>query len=113
MSLAQVLLPPPTTQGFDEWAFAHYQHHLAIISAVQQSKKVHLQLLPIWPVNPQNIQIWLENHQFMHNQMNAVLKVQGSDLSSIQWEDEKQRQGFFFLNFQEHRSAAINTGVSI
>jgi hypothetical protein len=96
-------------QGLDEWAFAHYQHHLAIASAIRDKHNIRLDVTNIWPMNPRNIQVWLEAHQFIHNEMNAVLHVQGNDLSAINWDDDKQRQGFFFLNFQEHRSAATNT----
>lgn len=109
MSLPQILLPPPTGSGIDEWAFAHYQHHLAIADAIKAKHGISIDNTALWPLNPRNIEVWLEAHQFVHNQMNAVLKVQGNDLSSINWEDEKQREGFFFLNFQEHRSAATNT----
>ena len=113
MSLPQIILPPPTSQGIDEWAFAHYQHHLAIVDAIKQAKNVTINVPQIWPLNPRNIEVWLENHQFLHNEMNAVLKVQGNDLSSINWEDQKQREGFFFLNFQEHKAAATNVGLPI
>jgi hypothetical protein len=113
MSLTQIILPPPTPNGFEEWAFAHFQHHLAIIDAVRQTKQINLQLEQIWPVSIRNVETWLEAHQFMHNEMNAVLGVQGNDLSTFNWQDEKQREGFFYLNFQEHRSAAQNAGVPI
>lgn len=113
MSLPQVLLPPPTDKGLDEWAFAHFQHHLAIVGVLRSQKKANIDVTGLWPINPQNIQVWLEAHQFVHNQTNAVLKIQGNDLSAINWEDEKQRQGFFFLNYQEHKAAATNVGVPI
>lgn len=113
MSLPQVLLPPPTDNGLDEWAFAHFQHHLAIAQAIKAKHNITLNVPLIWPINPHNIEVWLENHQFIHNEMNAVLKVQGNDLSTLNWEDQRQRQGFFFLNYQEHQSAATNTGLPI
>ena len=113
MSLAQLILPPPTVTGFDEWGFAHFQHHLAIISAIAQQKQIRLPVQQIWPVSLRNVETWLEAHQFMHNEMNAVLKVQGNDLSTFDWRDDKQREGFFYLNFQEHRSCAQNVGLPI
>ena len=113
MSLAQVLFPPPTKQGLDEWAFAHYQHHLAIQAAALQAKKTNLPIPQIWPINLNNVEDWLESHQLLHNQANALFNVQGNDLSTFNWNDEKQREGFFYLNFQEHRSLAINSGLPI
>lgn len=113
MSLSQVLLPPPTERGFDEWSFAHAQHHLAIAGALLQVKKVSVVLPPLWPINLSNVEVWLENHQFVHNQQNSELGIQGNDLESFNWQDEKQRAGFFFLNFIEHRSAGQNVGLPI
>ena len=114
MSLPQVILPPPTgLQGLEEWAFAHYQHHLAIADAALKVKRVKLVILQIYPMSLDNLQDWLEDHQTIHNEMNALFKVQGNDLSTLNWNDERQREGFFFLNFMEHRSVAANTGLSI
>lgn len=113
MSLAQLILPPPTEQGLEEWAFAHWQHHLAIATAVKQVHSINLDVGNLWPMSLRNVETWLEAHQFAHNEMNAILRVNGNDLSTFDWKDEKQRQGFFYLNFQEHRSAATNTGLPI
>lgn len=113
MSLAMVLFPPPTDNGLHEWSLAHYLHHLAIIAAVKQSKGITLPVYQIWPMSLTNIDTWLENHQLLHNEMNAVFKNNGNDLSSLDWKDEKQREGFFYLNFQEHRSAGADCGVPI
>jgi hypothetical protein len=113
MSLPQLLLPPPTDHGLDEWSFSHWQHHVSIAWAVQQKHNVNLDVTGIWPVFVPNIDIWLRYHQQLHNEMNAVLNVQGNDLSTFDWEDPKQREGFFFLNWQEHRSCAINTQLPI
>jgi len=113
VTLAMVLYPPPTDNGFHEWSLSHYQHHLAIISAIQQTKKIFLPVYPIWPFPQTNIDVWLENHQLLHNEMNAVFQNIGNDLSSIDWQDTRQRDAFFYLNFQEHRSAATDCGVPI
>ena len=111
MSLAQVVLPPPTgLQGLEEWAFAHYQHHLAIAEATKRNKNVTIPIPQIYPLSLGTIQNWLENHQTLHNEMNAVLRVQGNDLSTLNWNDERQREGFFWLNYMEHKSAEANAG---
>jgi len=113
MSLIQIILPPPTDHGFDEWTFNHWQHHEAIRWAAQQKFKTSLDTSNIWPVSIKDIDVWLRVHQDLHNAMNAVFKVQGNDLTTVDWRDAKQRQGFFFLNWQEHRSCAINSGLPI
>ena len=113
MSLAQILYPAPTSTGLVEWSFYRYQHHLAIIGAVKTTKGLQLPVYPIWPFPPNNVATWLENHQLMHDEMDALYGINGYDLSSFDWLDEKQREGFFWLNYVEHRGVAQDCGVPI
>lgn len=113
MSLAQVLYPAPTPEGFDTWTFQHNAHHNAIIAAVKQTKNVTLQPQLIYPFNPSDVETWLQNHQQLHDDMESVFKIIGSDLSSLDFQDQSQRDGFFFLNFSSHRDVAIACGLTI
>ena len=113
MSLAQVLNPPPTDTGLEEWSFEHDQHHRAIIAAVKQAKGVDLTYQQIYPMNPADIENWLQLHQAMHSDMTSLFRIIGNDLSSVDWRDANQRQGFFYLNFSEHRDVALACGAPI
>lgn len=113
MSLAQLLFPPPTDSGLEEWAFEHNAHHQAIIDAVRQTRGVELQLQQIYPLNVADIENWLQLHQSMHNQMCALFNIISNDLSSVDWRDANQREGFFFLNYSNHRDVGIACGAPI
>lgn len=105
MSLVQLLSPPPTDRGFEEYSFAHYQHHRLLIDTILQVKGVQLVYLDIYPVTQANFQSFLENHQQLHDDYEGLLGIQGNDLSSVDFNDEKQRASWTWLNFTSHQSA--------
>lgn len=113
MSLAQVVFPPPTKTGMEEWAFAHFQHHIAIIEATLAIKNVRLNLYQLYPFNEHATADWLRQHQEAHNEFNAVYGVNGNDLSSVDFKNKKQKDAYFWLNFNEHRNVGKLCGVPI
>jgi hypothetical protein len=113
MGLAQIIEPPPTKHGLDEWAFHHWAHHQAIINAAFSVKGVRLQLYQIWPIDPHNLEGWLDLHQQQHSDMNQLYGVIGADLSSVDFTNPKEAQAFFNLNYLEHQSVAQRCGVPI
>jgi hypothetical protein len=112
MGLAQVVYPRPTEQGFTEWSFDHYQHHLAII---KQAANLGYQLneYRIWPITPDSMKDFLDQHQQMHAEMNAVANVQGSDLQDIDFKDKKKSDAWFYIHYVEHQSVAAFLGGGI
>lgn len=113
MSLTQIQFPAPTPQGFTEWTYQHYLHHQAIISAARSLRNTQLIQYQIWPVNPQNLDGFLNDHQSMHDEMNALYGVYGNDLSTLDWKDRKAVDAWYFLNWQEHLAVAARCGVPI
>lgn len=109
MSLAQIVYPPPTAHGFTEWSFWHYQHHLAIIAAAK-TKGFALNQYQIWPIDPNNMQTFLEQHQSMHDEMNAASGVFGSDLQDLDFSNKKIVDAWFYTQYVEHQSVASFLG---
>ena len=112
-SLTQIQFPANTPQGFTEWTYQHYVAHQAIIDAALKVKNVQLIQYQIWPVNIDDIDGFLENHQNMHNQMNQLYGVYGNDLSTLDWKDRRAVDAFYFLNWQEHVAVASRCGLPI
>ncbi len=95
---------------------AHYQHHLAIITAMREVRGISLPVRQIYPVNvkdPASVAIFLREHQSMHNDFGAILGIQGNDIANVDFTNEKQRDVWFFINLQAHRAAAESLGLSI
>jgi hypothetical protein len=62
-------------------------------------------------VTPGNSSGFLDQHQQMHNNSDAVLGVSSYDLTDVNWADAGQREGWIFLNAQLHQAEANATGV--
>lgn len=117
MSLAHIIYPPPTRGGLQEWLLQHYFHHLAIIGGVQTKFNISLPVRMIYPLqnaeDQAQLNVFLEEHQTMHNDMDGILNIAGNDLSEVDFKDKKQLDAFMWLNFSEHRDAATNLGLPI
>jgi len=112
MGLAQIIYPRPTPNGFQEWSWDHYQHHLAIIGQAKTAG-FSLNQYNIWPVTQENLKDFLDLHQQMHTEMNAIANVQGSNLQDLDFKDKKKTDGWYFLNYVEHQSVASFLGGGI
>ena len=112
MGLAQVVYPRPTENGLQEWAWDHYQHHLAIL---KQAANLGYQLnqYRIWPITQENLQDFLDQHQQMHTEMDAIANVQGSNLQDIDFKDKKKADAWYYLNYIEHQSVASFLGDGV
>ena len=105
MPLEGVININPGDDDMTQWAWNHYLDHLDIRSAIQSQRNFNLELLEIDEINFQNLQDWLERHQLMHNNFNSVLKLDGNDLTQVNFQDLGQRESWLWLNFYEHRNA--------
>lgn len=106
MSLAAVLYPPPTKQGWREWSFANFNHHQAIDAAIVDVLGVAAQHYRIWPVDESNFDDWLEQHQLSHSLYNQILGIDGQDLTGLDLKDKNKREGWFFIHYIQHQAAA-------
>lgn len=113
MSLAHLLYPAPTPQGMEEWFFQHHQHHLAILGAMKANKGIELDSFPLYPVNVQQLQTWLETHQQMHNAMTEALGISGFDLSGLDLKDKAKSDNWFFQHYLQHQSVGEVCGSPI
>lgn len=105
MSLVNLLNVPRTPSELNQWSWENKSSHLRIIQAIQQQKGITLQQYLLDPINENDIPTFLEREQQQHNDMNQALGLQGSDLDSVDWKDEKQREAWFWQDYQEHLDA--------
>lgn len=113
MSLAAVLYPSPTEEGWTEWSHANYQHHLAIERALLQVKGVQATPFRIWPVGENQFEDWLEQHQQAHTLFCNELGIAGLDLTDLDFKDKSKKDFWYFAHFQQHQAAAQLLGLSI
>ena len=93
---------PMTNAELSTWSFVHQAHHRDIVSSLQNLGVTGLTSYILDPFDPSDMGQWLDLHQVMHQQADALLKVNGFNLDTVQWSDVNQRAGWVFLNALEH-----------
>jgi hypothetical protein len=63
------------------------------------------------PIPTEEIDIFLANHQTMHNDLDAILQVPSQDLTNVDWEDETQRIGWFQAHAQLTQQESNKLGI--
>ena len=63
------------------------------------------------PVDPNDLGLWLYQHQTMHDQANAALGTKGYNLLDLDWKDESQFAMWLRLNGDEHQRISGALGV--
>lgn len=111
MTLAVINEVPEDKDDWLYWSFAHAAHHIDCVRVIYQTKGVVLAQYLLDPMNLDNMDLWLYQHQVMHLQMDAVLNIQSNDLLELDWEDPGQLQEWITFNFNEHYQAATILGV--
>ena len=110
-SVASLYNVPTNDAELETWSFVHQAHHRDILRQIQAVYGQQLSEYALDPMDPENLQVWLDQHQDMHQQMDAVLGIAGYNLDQVEWSDPGNRAGWLFLNAQEHVQAAAKLGI--
>jgi|SRR5581483_4102552 len=111
MSVASIANIPNDQPAMNTWAFSHMAHHRDIIRRIREIYKIYLIEYQLDPMPLYSLGGWAYNHQSMHQQMDAVLNIDGFDLTDVNWQDRTQRAEWIWLNFQEHLQVSKILGV--
>ena len=104
--LADLYNVPTTDSERAQWAFAHMAHHRDINQEIYSLIKVALPEYILDPIDPNDVGQWEYQHQQMHDAQNAILGIQGQDLTGVDWKDQRLLAGWIFLNQSEHYQAS-------
>lgn len=112
MSLPLLYSQPDTKDQWDGWSFNHAALHYDWIQVIGNTKQIALQQFLLDPVDPEDLGMWLYNHQVAHDQVNEVLGTTGYNLLELDWRDPDQFAMWLRLNGDEHTriSAALGVG---
>lgn len=111
MSIASLLNVPKTMQEWESWSFTHKVQHDNINRAIIAQKHVTLASYILDPINKEVPDVFLQNNSQLHLDTCSLLKVSGSDLTSVNWQDEKELADWIYLHWQEHSN--FNTVLGI
>lgn len=116
MSIAGLFNIPEDEQQLAQWSFINAAHHTDIIRVIFQATNQSLSsyVLDPMPVSLRNsnmMQVWLYQHQIMHQEMDVVLGIAGYDLTDVDLSDKGQLAGWIQAHANEHIQAGQILGL--
>ncbi len=115
MSVAALYNVPETEAQLAEWSFVNAAAHRDIIRVVFERTGLQLDSFVLDPFNPNeptSMEAWSYQHQVMHQQMDAILGIQGYDLTDVDFEHPAVMAGWIAAHAIEHVQAGqiLNLG---
>lgn len=111
MGLPLLYSAPSSDRDWQGWSFNHAANHYDILAAISAQKDQNLAQYILDPMDQNNLDTWLYQHQVMHSQANAVLGTKGYDLLGLDWNDPGQFQLWLRQNGDEHLRLCTALGV--
>jgi hypothetical protein len=114
MSIAALWNVPRTPAETAEWSFVNAAAHADIVRVIFQTTGQVLDSYVLDPFDPKgdSFDTWLYQHFTMHQQMDAILGIQGYDLTDADFSDESATAVWVAAHVIEHLQAAqkLNLG---
>jgi hypothetical protein len=114
MALPYVFLAPDDKNGFADWLFWHKVDHQDVVDALRLPP-FNFRDLPTYPLDIMltlRDKNWLKAHANIHSVINEVLGTgEGSDLEAVDLTKPREREAWYDLNYQEHRSWRTLLGI--
>lgn len=111
MAVADLVTVPSTPEELAQWSFAHMAHHRDVIAYIRRVNKVLLPEYVLDPVDTSPNSAWGDNHQVEHNNNDAILGVDGFDISDVDWKNPDQLASWVWLHYRLHYAEAEASGV--
>ena len=105
MAIATIYTFPHTEEDFRRWSFEHMSHHRDIIRAIAQKGGPRLDEYVLDPFDPEDMSLWLDRHEAMHQQMDTVLGIAQNQLDELNWKDHEESANWFMQHGNEHFQA--------
>lgn len=109
--LANLLNPPKNEQEWLWFTRDHRDSHDRIRDAIRKKYGVDLTDYNIEPINMMDLRSFLQFNASLHNDMNAIVKSQSSDLLDVDFKSPEQIAAWFSLHYQEHENAEQLLGI--
>jgi hypothetical protein len=109
--LPALLNVPHTNDDWSHFSWDHRDSHDRIRAAIKQQFGVNLTDFQIDPMNPNDMQDWLNNNAQLHNDMNAVLGLQGQNLEIVDLSKDNEKASWINFHYLEHYYAESKLGI--
>lgn len=111
MGITSLINAPKTQDEWSRWSFNHKIQHDNINRAILAKKNKQLTNYVLDPISQLSSETFLQNNSRMHLDICSALGVLGSDLTELNWQNEKEVEGWMYLHWQEHNNFNISLGI--
>lgn len=111
--IANLYNVPSTPEELSHWASTHMAMHRDINRRIYELSN-GLVVLPEYvldPINPNDTGVWDDQHQIMHQDMDAVLGISGFDLTGVDFKNRDTLVNWVQLHASEHYQASNILGI--
>jgi len=109
--LAALLNVPVSSSDWATWSLHHKLDHDEIADGVYNKYSIRLPQHQLDPIPMDQVTSWLARNQESHNEMNAQLSLQSTDLEGVDFADNNQLRSWIYLHYQEHFTARSKLGI--
>jgi hypothetical protein len=102
---------PTEERSLAFFATANADHHTRIAESIFAAGGTRLLVQPLDQIPLFATEVWLQKHQQMHNDLNKLLGSTGFDLSSVDFNNQREVEAFIELHAKEHYRFADETGI--
>ena len=110
-ALAALYNVPGTPEELSTWGAAHQSHHRDIARVIYEILGVQMTEFILDPFDIEDSGVWQYQHQIMHQEMDAVLGINGFALTNVDLSNQDALTGWIFANASEHYQAANTLGI--
>lgn len=110
--LAALLRPPQTKEDWFRWAWDHRTQHDIMRQAVLEQKNINLPDYQLYPIDLDTVLFFIDQNQSAHDDMNAVLGTNSTNLQQSDFSNPAQLQAWIYLHQREHENWANALKVS-
>jgi hypothetical protein len=112
MSVADIFNFPATEQDTAQWSILHMILHRSQLREVFLRYNTVLQEYVLDPIPTDDPRLWLQQHQQMHNDVDAVLGLSSENLTEVDWEDQGSKAGWIQAHAQLHQQETNALGIT-
>ena len=112
MSVADVFNFPAGEADTARWSLLHMILHRSQLRALYLKRNIVLAEYILDPLPADDLRLWLQQHQQMHNDLDSVIGVSPENLTEVSWDDEGSKAGWIQAHAQLHQLETNLLGIT-
>ena len=93
------------------FSFSNATAHMRMVEIFFSAFGLLADSRPLDPIPESDLNDWMNAHQLAHNYANAVLGLEGNDLSVVNFNNPEELAAWTWLHWQEHRNFSQVLGI--